>query len=217
MDVDEIEAENGNRKMDESCKRAIMFGAESFGYDADGLGATLRDNVDKCFSGKPTQIFAYKGSSTIHEPNAVFKSETASLTNRSKNLLNKDVLKNKKAQNTLGFAERIFRTYEAVVHGKYHDPETLISFASYNEGLKIGIRPEMLEKLKSESCKTPIKPGDTIQFYTKEELRKGIAMPDGSRVKIPSPNLFDACVVSLDKESIIEVLNETEIEFTSIF
>ena len=51
-DIDEIEAENGNRKMDEACKRAIMYQADSFGYDADGLGATLRDNVDKAFSGK---------------------------------------------------------------------------------------------------------------------------------------------------------------------
>lgn len=197
LDVDEIEAENGNRKMDESCKRAIMFGAESFGYDADGLGATLRDNVDKCFSGKVTQIFAYKGSSGIHFPKAVFKSETASLTNRNENLLNEDVLHNKKAQNIIGFAERVFRTYEAVVHGKYHDPETLVSFCSKS------IKPEMMEKLKAEACKTPTKPGDTVKFYTKEELRKGIQMPDGSRVKIPSPNLFDAAVLSFDNSSII--------------
>ena len=197
LDVDEIEAENGNRKMDESCKRAIMFGAESFGYDADGLGATLRDNVDKCFSGKVAQIFAYKGSSGIHFPKAVFKSETASLTNRNENLLNEDVLHNKKAQNIIGFSERVFRTYEAVAHGKYHDPETLVSFCSKS------IKPEMMEKLKAESCKTPTKPGDTVKFYTKEELRKGIQMPDGSRIKIPSPNLFDAAVLSFDNSSII--------------
>ena len=61
----------------------------------------------------------------------------------------------------------------------------------------------MLEKLKAEACKTPIKPSDRVRFYTKEELRKGITMPDGSRLKIPSPNLFDACLVSLDKASII--------------
>ena len=61
----------------------------------------------------------------------------------------------------------------------------------------------MLEKLKAEACKTPLKPGNTIKFYTKVELRTGILMPDGSRLKIPSPNLFDACMVSLDKDSII--------------
>jgi phage terminase large subunit len=203
MDIDEIEAENGNRKMDEACKRAIAFGADAFGYDADGLGATLRDNVDKSFSGKQTQIYAYKGSTQIHDPEGEFKSETANLTNRKEKLLNKDVLYNKKAQNTISIAEAILRTYEAVVEGKYHDPDTLISFATYNPETKQGIKPEMLEKLKAEACKTPIKSGDTVKFYTKEELRKGISMPDGSRLKIPSPNLFDAVVVSRDKASII--------------
>lgn len=197
MDIDEIEGENGNRKMDESCKRAISFGADSFGYDADGLGATLRDNVDAAFKGKGTQIYAYKGSSEIHEPEKEFKSETAQLTNRKGKIKNKDVLKNKKAQNTIGIAERIFRTWDAVVNGVYHDPDTLISFNSAT------IKPEMLNKLKAEACKTPIKPGHTIQFYTKSELKKGVTMPDGSRIKIPSPNLFDACIVSLDRDSLI--------------
>lgn len=212
LDVDEIEAENGNRKMDEACKRAIAFGADSFGYDADGLGATLRDNVSKCFNGKGTQIYAYKGSSSIHDPKAEFKSETSQLTNTKKNLLNEDVLNNKKSQNIISIAERIFRTWEAVVEKKYHDPDTLISFCSKS------IKPEMLEKLKAEACKTPIKPGDTIKFYTKDELRKGIALPDGSRLKIPSPNLFDAAVLSFDKDSIINKLNKKrKLTFDSIY
>lgn len=209
-DITEIEAENGNRKMDEACKRAIVCGADSFGYDADGLGATLRDNVDLAFNGKATQIYAYKGSSKINDPKAEFKSETAQLTNRKERLLNEDVLYNKKAQNIISFAERVLRTYEAVEHGKYHDPDTLISFCSKS------IAPEMLEKLKAEACKTPIKPGDTIKFYTKEELRKGIVLPDGSRLKIPSPNLFDACVVSLDKASIINKVKKVKLKFDSV-
>lgn len=207
-DIDEIEGENGNRKMDESCKRAILYGADSFGYDADGLGATLRDNVSKCFKGKKTHIYAYKGSTEIHEPKAQFKSETTDLNNRASNLLNEDVLDNKKAQNIIGFAERIFKTWEAVVEGKYHNPDELISFATYDAKTKIGIKPEMIEKLKAEACKTPIKPGDKIKFYTKEELRRGISLPDGSRLKIPSPNLFDACCVSLDKDSIPDIIRK---------
>lgn len=205
--VDEIQAENGNRKMDEACKRAIFDGCDSFGYDADGLGATLRDNVDKSFDGKPVNIFAYKGSSGIHDPLAEFKSETAGLTNSSTRLINKDVLFNKKAQNIISYSERIFRTWEAVIEGKYHDPDTLISFASYDEDTKTGIKPNMMEKLKAESSKVPIRAGDTVRFYTKPELRAGVLMPDGSRLKIPSPNLFDACVLSFDKDSII-VKNE---------
>ena len=210
-DVDEIEAADGNRKMDLACQRAIMYGADSFGYDADGLGATLRDNVSKAFKGKKTNIYAYKGSSKIYDPKSQFKSETTTLTQRNENLKNEDVLYNKKSQNIINVAERILRTYEAVVLGKYHDPDTLISFATYNPETGKGIRPEMLEKLKAEACKTPVKPGDTIRFYTKEELRKGILMPDGSKVSIPSPNLWDAVVTSLDKASIIQVIKEINV------
>ncbi len=205
LDVDEIEAEDGNRKMDEACKRAIAFGCDSFGYDADGLGATLRDNVSLAFSGKSTRIFAYKGSTEIHDPNAEFKSETAQLTNNGNKLKNKDVLFNKKAQNTIGLAERIFRTHEAVTKRKYVDPDTLISFATYNPKTKVGIKPDMLQKLKSEACKTPIKPGNTVKFYTKAEMRKGIQLPDGSRLVIPSPNLLDSVMVSLDKDANIVI------------
>jgi len=215
-DITEIEAADGNRKMDLACQRAIMYGVDSFGYDADGLGATLRDNVSKAFKGKQVNIFAYKGSSKIHDPKAQFKSETTTLTQRNERLKNEDVLSNKKSQNIIGTAERILRTYEAVVLGKYHDPDTLISFATYNKDTGIGIKRDMLEKLKAEACKTPIKPGDTIKFYTKEELRKGILMPDGSRVSIPSPNLFDAVVVSLDKASIIKKINRKALVFDSI-
>jgi len=210
FNVQEIEGENGNRKMDEACKTAILDGCDSFGYDADGLGATLRDNVSNAFSGKSTNIYAYKGSSGIHQPNAEFKSSTAGLTNTSKVLKNKDVLYNKKAQNILGIAERIFKTWEAVTEGKYHDPDTLISFDSET------IKPDMLEKLKAEACKTPIKPGDTVKFYTKPELRKGVALPCGARLVIPSPNLFDAATLSLDEDSIQNKIKKVKLKFDSV-
>jgi len=95
---------------------------------------------------------------------------------------------------------------------KYHNPDDLISFCSES------IKPNMLQKLRAEACKLPLKPADTIKFYTKPEMRKGIVMPDGHRVIIPSPNLLDAAVVSLDKASIIYGNDEFEdIEFESIF
>lgn len=212
--VEEIMGENGNRKMDEACRMAIAYGADSFGYDADGLGATLRDNVNSAFSGKVTSVYAYKGSSSVWYPEAQFKSETAQLTNTAKGLKNKDVLANKKAQNTISMAERILRTHEAVTNGVYSDPDTLISFQTYDEKTGLGIKPEMLEKLKAEACKTPTKPASTVKFYTKQELRTGVKLPDGNLIKIPSPNLFDALVLSFDNASII---NNEELQVTTRF
>ena len=72
-----------------------------------------------------------------------------------------------------------------------------------------------MEKLKAEAAKTPIKPGDTVRFYTKDELRKGVSLPDGSRLKIPSPNLFDSAVLSFDKASIIRPIKE--IDLSSVY
>lgn len=205
--IDEIEGDNGNRKMDMACQKAILDGCDSFGYDADGLGATLRDNVSKSFGGKGTKVYAYKGSSAIHNPEAAFKSDAAAAVNGNKVIKNKDALRNKKSQNIVSFADRVFRTWEAVVEGKYHNPDDLISFDSET------IKPEMLEKLKAEACKTPIKPEQSglITFYTKPELRKGIIMPDGKRLVIPSPNLFDAMVISWDKDCIITHTEEVDI------
>lgn len=209
QDVREIEGENGNRKMDAACLEAISYGCDYFGYDADGLGATLRDNVSSAFAGKKTNIFPYKGSSSIDSPEAQYKSETASMTN-SKPLKNKDVLYNRKSQNIISMADRIFRTWDAVTNGVYHDPDTLISFDSE------AIEKSMLEKLKAEACKTPLKPANTIKFYTKQELRNGIPLPDGSRLKVPSPNLFDALVLSFDSKSQVKVKNKVKLRFDSI-
>ena len=201
--INEIDGDDGNRKMDEACRVAIQHGVDSFGYDADGLGATLRDNAALGFKGKSAKIFAYKGSSGVHLPELEFKSETSSMTNNDKPLKNKDVFKNKKAQNTISLADRVYRTHEAVIDGVKHDPDTLISFDSES------ISEEMMRKLKAEMSKIPLKPGNTIQFYTKPELRKGIILPDGSRLSIPSPNLLDSVIVSLDKDSEIVLNNKS--------
>ena len=128
--LEEVEGENGNRKMDEACKRAIMHGVDSFGYDADGLGATLRDNVASSFKGKSSKVYATKVASLATYQKRYMKSDTNSLFSSNKPLKNKDVFDNKKSQNIIGFADRVFRTWEAVTQGKYHDPDTLVSFDS---------------------------------------------------------------------------------------
>ena len=209
--LDEIEAENGNRKFDVASRMAKEFGTDAFGWDGDGLGAILRDQATVNFKGTKVHTFMYKGSSEVHQPNAQFQSENSNI-NIAAGRKNKDVFSNKKAQNITAFAERVYKTYEAVVHGKYHNPDDLISFCSES------IKPDMLQKMRAEACKLPLKPSDKIKFYTKEELRKGILMPDGSRLKIPSPNILDAAVLSFDKASIIEkVKKQSNQEFVSLW
>ena len=149
----------------------------------------LRDQSDKNFNGTRVHIFQYKGSESPHNPEAIFN--YSEQYNMSEGKKVKDVFKNKKAQNIINFAERMRKTYEAIVLKKYHDPDELISFSSK-------IDKSLLAKFRAECSKMPLKPSDKITFYSKDELRRGITMPDGSKIKIPSPNLFDAAVLSLE-------------------
>jgi len=197
--VDEIESENGNIGFDIASREAKAFKANSFGYDGDGIGAMLRNQAEVNFKDTGTNVFMYKGSTEVHHPEAYFKSANSNVNIKGETK-NKDVFRNKKAQNIIAFAERVYKTYEAVALGIYHNPDDLISFNSET------IKPEMMQKLKAEACKLPLKPSDRIQFYTKEELRKGIMMPDGQRVSIPSPNLLDAAVLSYDFAGTISVI-----------
>lgn len=202
--IEEIEAENGNRAFDIASRNAKDFGADVFGWDADGIGAMLRDQGEVNFNGTKTHVFMYKGSTSVHMPDAPFTAES-SVVSSSSGRLNKDIFANKKAQNIISFADRVYKTWEAVTLGKYHNPDDLISFASET------IDPRMMQKLRAEACKVPLKPSDRIAFYTKEEMRKGILMTGGLRVVIPSPNLFDACVLSFDKDSIINKIIPVDI------
>lgn len=196
--LEELDGENANRAFDIACKKAKAFGADVFGWDCDGMGALLRDQATANLKGTTMHTFMYKGSESVHNPEAIFKaSENYNMKGQK---LNKDVFKNKKAQNIIAFAERVRKTYEAVVLHHYHNPEELVSFCSQ------GIDPKTMAKFRAECCKIPLKPSDMICFYTKAELQKGIIQGDGARIKIPSPNLLDSAVLSFDDASVVRIM-----------
>lgn len=192
-DVQEIDAEDANRAFDIASRHAKASGADAFGWDCDGMGALLRDQARANFSNTKVHTFMYKGSEGVHQPEAVFKPSADYHIRDSKK--NKDVFNNKKSQNIILFAERVYKTWEAVAHGKYCDPDDLVSFDSES------IPANFLQKLRSEACRMPLKPSDKFKFYTKQEMRNGIKQPDGSKIIIPSPNLFDAVVLSFDNSA----------------
>lgn len=196
--MEELDAANANIAFDVACGIAKNHNVDVFGWDCDGMGALLRNQATVNFAGTKIETFMYKGSEGVHFPGAIFGDFANYGIKDAKT--NKDVFKNKRAQNTIAIAERCRRTYEAVVHGIYHDPDTLISFSSE-------IPQTVRAKLRAEMCKMPLKLGDTIQLYSKQEMKKGILMSDGSRRKLPSPGLFDCVVLSFDNASIINKRN----------
>lgn len=192
--MEEIEAINANRAFDEACGQAKMKAADMFGWDCDGMGAVLRDQAAANFKGTKVQTYMFKGSEEVHFPEAIFSYADDYGIREAKT--NKDVFWNKRAQNYVSLAVRCRKTYEAVVLGIYHNPDDLISFSS---------EIKCLPKLRSELCRMPLKPNShgKIALYSKDEMRKGILMPNGMKLKLPSPNLADCVMMSFDNASII--------------
>ena len=75
----------------------------------------------------------------------------------------------------------MFRTYQAIVHGTYADPDELISISSSIEDLDV---------LRAEICRIPSKDNGAgrIQIMSK---------PDMKKLKIESPNGSDCVMMSL--------------------
>ena len=192
--MEELQAKNGNDAFDMACVKAKDQNVDVFIWDADGLGAILRNQAAANFNGTKIHTVMFKGSERVHLPEAICSANEQFGVAMSKT--NKDVFKNKRAQNYVGIAERCRKTYEAVVHKKYTDPDELISFSS---------DIKCLQKLRSELCRLPTKPNatNTIELYTKADMRKGILMPDGSKLKMASPNLGDDVMMAFDNACII--------------
>jgi len=181
-----------NEGCDWALSLAMQNNADSFIWDCDGLGVGLNRQVSKAFEGKHTVVSQFKGSESPDNPENVCDfAEHAAVHNQKKI---KDAIKNKRAQRYLDLRNRIYRTWEAVEKGIYHDPDKLISFSS-------DIR--CMNKLRSELTRMPIKPNSNglFELYTKQDMK--------SKFKFPSPNLADVVMMNLDTPVLNNAVNQT--------
>ena len=175
-----MESGDINEGCDWATGLAIDNNSDAFVWDCDGLGIGLNRQVNQAFEGKHTLISQYRGSGHVDDPDALFQpADRVSIQDQK---TNKEALKNCRAQYYFKLRNRIYRTYRAVEHGEYHDPDTLISFSS-------GIT--CLRKLRAELSRLPIKHNNNglFELYTKKEML--------DRFKIESPNLADSVKMSL--------------------
>jgi phage terminase large subunit len=119
----------------------------------------------------------FKGSNSPDNPDQVYER----LGEFKKNQTNRQTFKNKRAQYYWELRDRIYRTWEAVTKGRYHDPDTLISFSSEIEAMPL---------VRAEVCRIPRKPNRTglLQVMGKEDMR-GLGLE--------SPNMSDSIMMSL--------------------
>ncbi len=178
LDVHSISSGDVNTALDRATSKAIEYGVQSFTWDCDGLGGALRREVSNNFTGHDVDQVIFKGSNSPDNPDAKYE---PTIDNAAKALTNKDLFKNKRAQYYWNLRDRVYKTYRAVVHNEYCNPDELISFSS---------KIDQLQQLRSEVCRIPRKynGAGTIQIMTKAEMRTQAIM---------SPNMADSVMMSL--------------------
>lgn len=177
LDVQENDSLDVNDGLDWATDLAIDNNADHFIWDGDGLGLSLKRQVANNFNGKHCKYHIFHGGGGVDNPDVLYQAEDFQGTG---NRTNKHAFKNKRAQYYWNLRDRFYKTYRAVIHNEYNDPDDLISLSSEIN----------LQKLRSEVCRIPRKPNGNglIQIMAKDEMK--------SKYKIESPNLADALMMS---------------------
>lgn len=184
-----------NEGSDWALSIAIGENADQYIWDVGGMGVTLKRDVNEALSGKKFQVYQFNGAHAVERPDAIYEPSGA---NNFREKTNKEISRNLRAQCYLRLRDRVYRTYKAVVHGEFCDPDKLISFSSECSGLR---------GLRSELCRLPIKPNPNgFELYTKAEMR--------SKFKVRSPNLAD-CVMMTETESF--KMNRQEVDLSALY
>jgi phage terminase large subunit len=177
LDVDEKDDGDSAEGMDWALERARSVGADLFVWDCDGLGVSLKRQVDKELGSGRTDFYMFKGSETPDNPDMPYGSDLK--VQKS----NRDTFANKRAQYWWMLRDRFEATYRAVKNRDWVNPDNLISLSS---------SIKKLDQLRAEVCRIPEKRNNNgrIQIMSKIDMAK----PPYS---LPSPNMGDALMMSL--------------------
>lgn len=170
-----------NQGCDWAIDKAIEARADLFVWDCDGMGLTLKRQVDESLKGKKIDFKLFHGSEMPDRPNDIYQALDENSRPTKKERTNQHTFRNKRAQYYWQLRDRFYATYQAVEKERYIDPDKMISVSSKATDLK---------QLRSEICRVPRKYNSqgTIQILSKQDMLKR---------KIQSPNLADCAMMSL--------------------
>lgn len=197
LDVCDNDTGDSNEGCDWATEKAIEDSADYFGWDCDGLGISLKRQVNQAIEGKKIESFMFKGSEAADDPDSIYNE--IGNEQRSKSKTNKQTFKNKRAQYYWRMRDRFYATYRAVTKGEYIDPDQLISLSSSIKDM---------DSLRAEVCRIPKKPNANgmIQIMSKQDMLK---------MDIPSPNMSDSIMMAM---YIPDVMNDNvSINFDSLW
>jgi len=186
-----------NSACDIATETALAVGADKFVYDATGIGLSLRRQVGDAFSAARMEIEEFFGSGSVDDPDGIAENYIEQST---KQISNKEFFANIRAQRYFRLAQRVFRTYRAVIHGEYTDPAEMISFSSDCQDLA---------QLRTELCRIPRKrgSGNGYQIASKQEMKK---------LGINSPNLADCVMMSETDYNPVPVVDYSNINIPTM-
>lgn len=178
--------------MDWAIETTVAEQADLFNWDCDGLGVALKRHVQSLLEGKRTGYAMFKGSESPDRPHDLYDDPSTWKDKEQHQRTNAETFRNKRAQYAWALRDRFFNTYRAVVKGEYKDPDTMISISG---------DIELLAQLRSEVCRIPKK-------HNSNGLIQIMSKPDMAKLKIKSPNLFDAMMMSMRVEEQAEYSEE---------
>jgi phage terminase large subunit len=178
LNVSEMVIGESAEGMDWALDLALRDRADYFVWDCDGLGVSLKRQVDAALENKKIDYVMYKGSESPEDADQPY-SDGGSQRAKS----NRETFANKRAQYYWRLRDRFEATHRAVSKGEYINPDQMISLSS---------NIEKLDQLRSEVCRIPLKRTNTgkIQIMSKIEMAK-------KPYEIPSPNMGDALMMSM--------------------
>jgi phage terminase large subunit len=143
------------------------YSADSFIWDADGIGLGLAREVERQLGPRNIQTYQFHGGERPENPDAAYDGHRS----------NRDAFFNRRAQAYWYLRDRFYKSYQ-LSQGEFVDPDECIFL---DENLP------HLSQLRSEVCRIPRKPNANgkIQLMTKSEMAK-------PPLSLPSPNLADA-------------------------
>jgi len=191
LDVQEKTDGDVNDGCDWATEYALINRADTFNWDCDGLGVSLRRQVGQSLDGTSVSYTMFKGSESPAEPDEPYLPVGIEIE-QDKSRTNRQTFKNKRAQYYWMLRDRFYATYRAVVKNEYIDPESMISLSSSIPNI---------EQLRAEVCRIPRKHNGNgmIQIMTKQEM--------WTKHKIPSPNMADALMMSMSVTPIIQTID----------
>ena len=188
-----------NAELPESIKKAYQTSfehrADTLVYDADGLGAAMKVNLDQNEKEYKVTAAPFKGGMSPDDPDVPYPPIDYRDGIPEKIVTNKQTFRNKRAQYYWFLADRFERTYNAVTKNQWVDPDQCISICSDK------VSDDDFRQLRRELTRIARKPGansSLITLMSKDDMRKiGIKSPgraDALMMSFPNPEAFGSTI-----------------------